>query len=403
MDPHAFDRFARACAAGGTRRRLVALLATLPVAGLLTTRARDAAAADRKLGGEPCNENRDCQTTICSESRNRCTCSNLLPVACADPAERCWEQVPIRGMCIRPALGGVACEDEIECQSNQCLEGRCSCSDGPTGIPCKDRAQLCLNGRCGPLKRGGEPCNEDRECQTNTCDTGVCSCANGDRPVPCVELANPCVKQVCVAQECRRQKRDDGTACPSAGDPCAKDVCLNGQCTHPPKPDGAACPSAGNPCAKDVCANGQCTHPAKSDGAACPEDGNPCTDDVCANGQCTHPFKRDGAKCGDGGSCQHGTCQCDAATEQVCPGKRGTCKLPLGQACTRDAQCCPEQTCCRGQCRLKSGQGGCRTDDDCCVTHTAAGPICCGGTCCYTCQGCNDVTKTCVGGSGNHC
>ena len=66
MDPHAFDRFARACAAGGTRRRLVALLATLPVAGLLTTRARDAAAADRKLGGEPCNENRDCQTTICS-------------------------------------------------------------------------------------------------------------------------------------------------------------------------------------------------------------------------------------------------------------------------------------------------------------------------------------------------
>ena len=86
MDPPAFDRFARACAAGGTRRRLVALLAALPVAELLTNLSGEEAAAAGKLGGEPCDENRDCQTFIClGAPSGQCTCSNRQSIGCATP------------------------------------------------------------------------------------------------------------------------------------------------------------------------------------------------------------------------------------------------------------------------------------------------------------------------------
>jgi hypothetical protein len=49
MDPIAFDTLTRAIARTGTRRRLVALLAALPLGGLLTDLAQDDVAAERPI------------------------------------------------------------------------------------------------------------------------------------------------------------------------------------------------------------------------------------------------------------------------------------------------------------------------------------------------------------------
>jgi hypothetical protein len=49
MDPSTFDTLTRAIAHTGTRRRLVALLAALPLDGLLTGMARNDAAAERPV------------------------------------------------------------------------------------------------------------------------------------------------------------------------------------------------------------------------------------------------------------------------------------------------------------------------------------------------------------------
>ena len=211
---------------------------------------------------------------------------------------------------------------------------------------------------------GGAPCQEDDDCLTHRClRSEVCSCATGPTPVACIDQSkNPCKEsaQVCEHGVCERQDKPDGTPCPENDNPCKAGICKNGQCKHPDKPDGTACPATTD---------------------------NPCYTHLCQNGQCKHLPHPDGAPCGEGGTCQSSRCECPLPT-QLCEHEAKVCKLPVGQACERDAQCCDSMTCCRGQCRLKSGEVGCTTNDDCCTIPMYGGNACCNSMCCYACQQC---------------
>jgi hypothetical protein len=216
MDGSHFDTLARSFAQTGTRRRLLTLLAALPLGGVLTTRGQDKAAAQQRpidrlqqrtpqRNRQQRNTNQNNQNTN-NKNKNKKNNRNTNDGGgarlgagddCLTPAD-CASGVCCQGTCCQPPatqcnLGGLCCAPN--CAGRQCGPdgcggggtcGSCSqcqtCSDtghcqpAANGTPCNDGSPVCLNGQC---------CTDGHEALHGGCFKIVTGS-------PCTGCPNPC-------------------------------------------------------------------------------------------------------------------------------------------------------------------------------------------------------------------
>lgn len=447
MDSRRFDSLVRTFAAASTRRRVMAVLAALPLVGQIPGLAPDEAAAEKPrdrikrrkdanrrkrrnrkhhknnnskkntnggggkgggkpnacaLPGQPCQQNGDCCkgncfNQVCADPPNRCGGTN-----CPTGSTGCCE---VNGCCPSPTnqcnAGGLCCAPN--CGGKQC--GPDGCGNGGT----------C--GTCAP----GQRCN----LATAQCEGPVCnpqSCPNG-----CCDASG-----VCQPGNSSRQCGSGGITCFACGpnQTCSSET---GTCRDKPPcgpetcPTGCCVPQSNGP---DIC---DTTRQGCTPGGAC------CAGCCDANNVC-QPGTGNGV-CGLNGSdcivcnpldglCDQGRCQCDAANcpNGCCsngPGNQGLCFVddprfcgnngvtctacPEGTACNAQQQCvCTAQSCLASTGRrCKNNQCLCDGElcDGCCqdglckpgTTPEACGPvgagkcnvcangeICLNGNCCPT-------------------
>ncbi len=408
MDATRFDRFVRALTAAGSRRRVLALLAALPMAGGLIAFEDDAATAknrrkrrrgrhrrrtrkqqgarQRKKACKPHARERVCADK-CGEVKNNCgkrvDCGPCLcNPACADcqtcdpGTAMCAPDLTQQGQPCGPAAqcaqdmytprGGCAngvCEPgtSVPCTPYQCSDNACATSCANDG-DCAGASYCDANGQCVGDQQDGSPCLHGGQCLTGHCVDGVCCNAACGGPCDVCNLSG--TVGVCTAVS-------NGTAC--AGEPgiccnnACRDCCDDSYCADTPgKPicgDGVCVPcSAGNPCPAGGCcdvSSGTCA----TNGAAC-DDYNLCTtDDTCHDGvcsgtpiACTTP-----PECQNIGTCDPETGTCTAPTDKpsgtACAGAPcgqcnggGTCVNPCGSSplCCHDGACvCDAYSYCR--------------------------------------------------------
>jgi stigma-specific protein Stig1 len=140
MDPTVFDALARASATAGSRRRLLALLAALPMGRALTALGAAAAAQKRHhhhhggLGCSPCNPGETC----CGA---RCVNLDRDPIHCGACGHQCANhKLCMNGICCSNHLGVVCSGREPCCLGIVCQNGRCC--QGP-GLQCSANADCC--------------------------------------------------------------------------------------------------------------------------------------------------------------------------------------------------------------------------------------------------------------------
>jgi hypothetical protein len=215
-----------------------------------------------------------------------------------------------------------ACSTDADCESRNCLSGRCqpaSCDDGRVN---QDESAQDCGGPCGPCAVGAS-CREGSDCSSGVCGGGECSAAtcddgvaNGDEPVAdCGDATcGPCA---------------DGHVC-SADGQCASGRCLDGECRPPRCADGERNGSeTDTDCGGDDTACARCAA-----GDACDGDDD-CRSSNCIAGVCS--------SCGDGE--RNGD---ESGVD--CGGSCGPCEP--GEDCRVDADCqsatCQDGSCCGG-------------------------------------------------------
>lgn len=202
MDARHFDALAKTLSVPDSRRRLLALLATLPeVGGLLSMFSLDNAQAKDRRRRRKQRHNKRKNPGKRKGKRNKCKPE---PVAqtCA-------------GTC-----GSVTnrCKKTVDC-------GLCTCASGCPQCQTCDPA----TGQCVPVAND-TPCDDSDACtQTDTCQNGVCV---GGSPV------------VCPADECQ----DPGTCNP-----------VTGQCSAPTAKVNRTSCSDGRFCCNGACCDGCCS------------------------------------------------------------------------------------------------------------------------------------------------
>jgi hypothetical protein len=411
VDAKLFDRLARSLTESRTRRRLLALVASVPHwGGLVALLDADVAEGKgrrkrrkkrhkhgkgrRRNHGNPRKKSRACtpesgaQTCAgkCGSVTNNCQqpvdCGSC---ACDPPCDTCFvcqdQGLDAPGMCVAdPNQQGEACGEPGQvCQAT----GACACTATSCTAP-----QTCggsgVAGECG--------CTPNSCAQTNaTC--GVVSDGCGGQ-IDCGTCATGSTRPLCVNNVC--------TGC-SSGNPCPAGGCCtrNGACIE----NGAAC-NDGSACTTgDTCQNGTCTGTS----VACNSPGEcqriPGTCDA-TSGQCTYPTAADGTRCGNKctQACSNGAC--GAGTAVTCPPAAnacqvagtcnpatGTCSPPTNKAA--GTSCASTMPCgeCDGEgaCVGCTGTDCCGTDDQCHGNLQPCNPggdeICCGGQCTCTSGG----------------
>lgn len=458
MDPRRFDTLVRAFAAEGTRRRLVAALATLPFAGALAhgvdeaeaekprdriKRRKDANRRRRRNRKHHKNKNKNKNNQnnggggkggrkpdSCAlpgqacQQHGDCCQGNCFNQVCADPPNQCGDT-----NCPAGSTGCCAVDGCCPSPTNQCNAGGLCCAPNCGGKQCGPDG--CGNGgTCGACAPG-QRCNLD----TAQCEGPVCnrqSCPNGccDRNGICQPGAS--------SQQCGR----GGIACFACGPnqycstetgacrdkpPCGPETCPNGCCV--PQPDGPdicdttkqGCTPGGACCAGCCDANDVC-QPGTGDGE-CGLNGSACIicnplDGLCDQGRC----QCDAANCPNG-CCSNGPGNpglCFVDDPRFCGANGVTCTAcPEGTACNAQEQCeCTAQSClastgrrCRNNqclCDAELCDGCCQdnvckpgTTPDACGNGAGGGPCatCAPGDVCVDQNCCPAGTKVrCYGG-----
>lgn len=350
MDGSAFDRLTRAFdAAGSSRRRILALISGLSLAGLVAhgERQAEAVAQGRKRHRSHAHHQHRHHTTQRRKMQRNTTHSE----ACIPTGRRCPSKKP-RGQKGK-RLG---CNECCQGVSHTQTDGKRYCGCQLNGEACTTTtASSCCSGFCNGTTCQAASCSAARPCPPcQTCNTASGQCEPLPGGTPCCVGGNPVV---CPPSD---QCHDAGTCDPTTG-----------TCSNPAKPDGTGC-NDGDLCTQtDTCQGGVCV------GA------NPvlCTPlDQChvagtcipATGQCTNPAKPNGTACDDRNACtqtdtcQHGVCVganpvvcnapdlCHVATGASCDPATGSCSYPNAA----DGTICGTQSepgggtirCCNGTC-----------------------------------------------------
>ena len=395
MDLDRLDRLARSAAAASPRRRVLGLLACLPVAGGLLTLldAEDALGKDRRRrrkqrhkrrkspgghkhkGCKPKSKSVVCAGT-CGPVKSKQTCGKTVdcgPCDCPQPCDACFTCDPATRTCVVDSAqvgkpcgstgqvcagdGACAC-DATSCPACQACggDGTCGgcdgCCDGDTCVADCGACQVCDDGQC----RACPGC-----CDTSgVCQSGDTNAACGQPGATCAVCTSPqtcggggqegecgCTATTCVAQGKNCGTISDGCGgtlpCGTCGGTtpiCTDNVCVacpsDGQCGS-----GAVC--CGGGCFSGVCCgDSACDDPAAPDCVAhqctCASNGDaPCTGgDACCDDGCAD-LETDPDHCGD--------CETACANPTpICAG--GSCA-----ACTSHSQCGSNRICVEGACR----------------------------------------------------
>ena len=237
MDGSAFDRLARAFGAAGTsRRRILALVSGLPLAGLVAhgDHQAETVAQGRKAAPFP----RPPPAPPSQDPAAQDAAQHAHSEACIPTGQRCPSRKP-RGQKGK-RLG---CNECCQGVSHTQTDGKRYCGCQPNGEACTTTtASSCCSGFCNGT----------------TCQAASCSAA---RPCP------PC--QTCNTASGQCEPLPGGTACCVGGNPV---VCPPSDQCH----DAGTCDPA----------TGTCSNPAKPDGTGC-NDGDLCTQtDTCQGGVC---------------------------------------------------------------------------------------------------------------------
>lgn len=331
------------------------------------------------------------------------------------------------GVCIPDRKVGQGCEQDEQCLSGKCTNGKCL---GAPGDPCTDATQcglaFCADGVC---------CTSS--CSTNPCEAcnlpgkaGTCSVAPKGAPVGArqCQAANPqCGSGACDGSSSVNCTFDEGA-------PCGDTVCSNGSINGALCTKSGTCIENGNKsCGAYVCANGtacrdECTsHKHCAQGFQCNSETHTCTGSLELGEACATSEQCDSGYCSDGVCCNEscsGQCEaCDVADKPgVCTavsgephgarppcnpgdhaacgascdgGRRDGCKFPdqgtpcEAASCSADAVLSPAQACDgAGSCALKKTQicypFACNEADSSCAETCQSNDDCAAGAVCDT-------------------
>jgi hypothetical protein len=346
MDPTRFDTLVRAFAAGGTRRRLLAVLSALPLGGLLALDEDEVGAErphkrmhrrnqqrkskqrnrhkhnnthrrkkDKKKGGKG-GAAPLCSSTTCPEGC--CDTNGVCQPGTSDGA--CGANGQFCGFCL---FGQHCVGNQCVCDGQTCPDGCCANGPGQPG--------QCLTGDPGFCGTGGVHCSYPNG---TTC-TQDDQCCSGN----CVGIG--VLEEVTITRTCadRVTQCDDETFCDPPAKGCAGDsICCNQDYICG---DTCCAPEFGMCCGDNCCTAGNHCCDAQFKDVCCPPDNQCCGDDTC---------------CSDAESCCGDMC------------------------CTSDQQCC--QTCFGPECCPKDWQCCCAINNQATVACCPPGTTCCGSECC---------------------
>lgn len=364
MDGHRFDDMVRRCAAGISRRDVLAGVAGAALAALAVP-GRAAAACLRN--SRPCPDHASCCSHYCQPHRGRNRCAACASgIVCGDVC------CPEGALNACTGMGGCLCPDgtlydasENVCRSCAGEDGACATNDDCCSDTCCDGA-CCAEGTtcCGGV------CGDGICCDSYFCDFGEECCGGG-----CCPLGQTCTADGrCVAQ------------CGDSGDCPGDEVCCAGVCTIFEAcfcPPGLACDGSAT-CSR--CGSRTYT----TEGTCCPFPlvGYCCTDSSPGAGDgfalCCH---RDNCPpCPDGSSGAKGGTFFHCSTEgggDCCPPSdfpggdahaTAPCCLAPGEACDREVPCC-------GACDAAGVCACLALDEPCNVDFSGLG--CCPGMFCF--------------------
>jgi hypothetical protein len=429
MDAGHIDALARALTERGIRRRLLSLLATLPLlGGLFALLDRDEVDAKgrrkRRKKAHKHGKGRHKgkrKEQKCKPHAKTKTCSGT----CGPVKNNCKKTVDC-GSCDCPE----PCDPCFLCQAGPNTPGACMVDPDMIGEPCGSDGQVCHDdgacacddNSCGACRT----CEEDGACQgcTGCCDGETCVSDCGDCQI-CDEGA--CVGcPDCCDDDGVCQDGESNAACGRSGvcDECTgQEECQDQQCVCIPDCDGKECgpDGCGDACGPGCAAcetclgDGTCSAPCGGSGCCA---GETCEegdrDTACGrNGQTCQVCSGPGVTCGGGG--QDGVCGCTPLT--TCSGGRncGTISDGCGGmiscgACTGFDTCgggtpsqpnvcgCTAKTCAQLGKNCGTVGDGCGGTIDC-GTCNGASPICADNVC----TTCSSSAQCQTAGLGNLC
>jgi hypothetical protein len=269
MDAETFDRLSRSLTQGRTRRGLITLLASLPLAGAFATLLGEEAAANRpgqnrrnknqrqsgnnkdnrkgkrndqgqnKPGpctpnGSACRQGSDCCSNncfnfVCAATASQCGNTTCTPTAggccqgmcCFSPANQC----NLANLCCAPNCAGRQCGPDGCGGSGTCG----SCGDGST---CNVQTGQCCKAHLQPCDSTGQCCSTDHTaCAFNNvvigknvcCSTLGGTCTSGGPSGDCCAVSVPTGQEYAYCSP--------GGACGGQGAVCrVNEACLSGQC-----------------------------------------------------------------------------------------------------------------------------------------------------------------------------
>ncbi len=365
--------------------------------------------ADSECDTGYCYDGVCCEVSACPSCQG---CDQATPGKCsaitsADDPNSCTgnNTCDAAGKCKKKA--GQTCGGAADCASGNCIDNTC-CVDSCT-TPCHSCANV--NGTCTTNVAQYQPdANSSPLCNgNNSCDgAGNCTKLPGQACVLSTECASgKCIDGTCCVSDCGTQCK----SCANAAGTCTSNVPANTPDTNSTVTcDGnLACDGAG-----------QCK---KKQGQSCGF-GPECVTGFCADGVCC-----DSACTGQCKSCNNaaGTCTSfvpqgapDANSVPQCGGPNlcdgaGSCKLKLGQTCTKadGTECalgyCVDGRCCESDCTTtckscNNAAGTCSTDIAQGTTDTNGSPACSGNNVCDGSGSCKKKNgQSCTNANGSEC
>ena len=423
----------------------------------------DAAAACPGGSGCPCNENTNCDNTLCIDTPTGKACAHSCIDTCPSGltcAQVTGEGSDVLSICVpkNPRLCD-PCAESKACVSLGAADGGCIdhgaagrfcgviCSNDtgcPTGFGCTNVTTVegATTKQCTPKTNDGSAGFGACSCsataaaakRSTTCwiphivpgsavvakCAGVATCT-AEGPITCA--APEAETEVCDGKDNDCDAETDEATCDDKN-PCTQDSCGGTSgCDHKALTDGLSCDADGSACTVgDACKSGLCAPGALKN---C-DDTNPCTKDACdlATG-CTHTHD-DGAPCSDDNPCTVGdictAASCSAGVIKGCgsgkPCVVGACSLttgacdysdqPAGKVCDDGDACTAKDACTSGACVgavVSCDDGDACSADTCdaakgCGHQASSGP-CNDGDACTTGDAC--VLGKCAGGSTKTC